>query len=514
MLKLTKTQEKIVQQKNISTFVIAGEGQSGKTSIATLRMLYLLEHACSVGDKVVYVCANKKEKEQVIQLFETYDRLRNVSLFDEELKGEARIKDIDELIEEAADKAHVHLNLEICNNISEDLIVSLLPQVRKAYPRVKWLKPEFVNFIQHEIQWIDACGYVLFEDYRTSARKGVSMKLPKKGSGRQAIWMLKDLASSELKKQGLMTKVQMQRDTLDYLKEDALRERYKHIIIDDVQNLTKVQLECIKAFKAEDLGEVLFVMEKNGGVLPFAWIGAGNSFKTIGYNMTGRVKHLVKRKKIAPPKKRVQVEITPLELFMKELEQSASKCKQEKANPSCEVEVQGVDTSHKLSKLPWYVETYQYINKITGVETIFQRDSSAGETYIDEQKQDDVEALTIYSEIAAGMPIELIDEVSGKFELPSVFLNHKKNTYMLHVQGDSMIGAGISDGDYVVIQAGNVNNHEIAAVYFNGATTLKRIVQEEEHILLVSENPKYDPIIIEDGDFRVMGKLIGVIKTL
>ena len=112
------------------------------------------------------------------------------------------------------------------------------------------------------------------------------------------------------------------------------------------------------------------------------------------------------------------------------------------------------------------------------------------------------------------MPIELVDEISGKFMLPSELLHHKRNSYILHVQGDSMIGVGIDDGDYVVIQAGNVNDHEIAAIYYNGATTLKRIVQEEERILLVSENPKYRPIVIEEGEFRVMGKLIGVIKPM
>lgn len=164
--------------------------------------------------------------------------------------------------------------------------------------------------------------------------------------------------------------------------------------------------------------------------------------------------------------------------------------------------------------LPWYVETYKYINKVTGIETIFQKDSSAGETYIDEVKQEDVDVLPIYSDIAAGLPIEIVDEVSGTFELPGELVLHKKNTYVLHVQGDSMTGVDISDGDYVVIQAGTVNNNEIAAVYYNGATTLKRIVQEKEQILLCSENPKYSPIIIEEGDFRVMGKLVGVIKAL
>ncbi len=498
MIKLSKMQEKIVQQKNMGTFTITGEVHSGKTSVAILRMLYLLEHGCKTGEKVLYLCFNKKAKEDVVQQFYEQYSLQNISLFDEESKGEVLIKDIDALLEEAANKAHVHLNLELCDEMPETIIKALLPQVRKAYPKVKWLKEDFISFIQHELSWINTCGYITFEDYAVSARKGATIKLPKKGSGRKAIWLLKEMARDALKKQGFMTKDQVQVDTLWYLKEDALRERYKHIIIDDAHQLTKVQLECIKALKCEDIGEVLFLMDKKEEPMPFAWLGKGNTFKTIGFNMTGRVKHLVGRKKATTHKKRVALEQTPLEIFMSELVNKQQEAQQ----------------VPKVSKLPWYVETYCYINKVTGVETIFQRDSSAGETYIDEMKQDEIEELPVYSDIAAGMPIELVDEVNGKFELPSAFLHHKKNTYILHVQGDSMIGANISDGDYVVIQAGNVNNHEIAAVYYNGTTTLKRIVQEKERILLVSENPKYKPIVIEEGDFRVMGKLIGVIKPL
>ena len=500
MLKLSRTQEKIVRQKNVGTFVIKGEKYSGKTSIAIIRMLYLLEHACKAGERILYICMDEASKQKVNQQFSQYYGLQNISLFDEESKGEVIIKSIDYLLQEAANKAHVHLNLEICNEVTEDLLVDLLPQVRKAYPKVKWLREEYLSFMAYEIRWIYACGYTSFEQYAGANRKRATMKLPKKGSGRRAIWFLKELVSSNLKKQGFMMKDQMQMDTLSYLQEDTLREQYRHIIIDDAHKLTKVQLECIKALKSKDHGEILFLMDKSEKNIPFSWLGQGNSFKTIGYNMTGRVKHLVKRKKAHTQyKKKVGVKQTPLELFMQEMNQHVH-------------QEQKMQVAEKT--LPWYVETYRYVNKITGVETIFQRDSSAGETYIDEVKQDEVEALPIYSNIAAGMPIELVDEVNGKFELPSLLLHHKKDTYILHVQGDSMIGVEISDGDYVVIQAGNINNYEIAAVYYNGAVTLKRIVQEKEHILLVSENPEYSPIVIEEGDFRVMGKLIGVIKPI
>ena len=63
-----------------------------------------------------------------------------------------------------------------------------------------------------------------------------------------------------------------------------------------------------------------------------------------------------------------------------------------------------------------------------------------------------------------------------------------------------------------MIQAGSVGPKEIAAVYYQGAITLKSIVKEKGQVLLKSANPKYAPIQIEDEDFRVMGRLIGVLK--
>ena len=516
MLKLSKTQEKIAKQKRVGTSVIKGEVHSGKTSVAVLRMFYLLDHACKAGERVLFVCSNEPAKGNIIDQLKKYHRLENISLFEDEPKGEAVIKSIDDLMEKAADKADVHLNLEICPQIPQQLILELLPKMRKLYPKVRWLKKEQLDFILHELTWINACGYDRFEEYRKAARKGAAIKLPKNGNGRKAIWQLKEQVNEKLRRQGKMTKDQMNLDTLSYLKEDTLRERYRHVIIDDAGELTKVQLECIRLLKSEELGEVLFLMDKNPSHHAFAWLGKGASFKTIGYNMTGHVKHLVKRKVKLQTKKEKAKELTPLEQFMCEQEERHLKQNAlEKAVQRSETMIEPeVTYKVKESKLPWYVETYRYINKITGMETVFQRDSSAGETYIDEVKQENVEKLPIYTDIAAGMPIELVDEVSGQFDLPADFLHHRKNTYILHVQGDSMVGANISDGDYVVIQAGNVNNHEIAAVYYNGATTLKHIVQEEDHILLVSENPKYKPIVIEDGDFRVMGKLIGVIKPI
>ena len=226
--------------------------------------------------------------------------------------------------------------------------------------------------------------------------------------------------------------------------------------------------------------------------------------------MTGRIKRLSQIKSRVEKKvvKKMTTELTPLEIFM----QNQFELDRENIEEQTSRESHMPEEKKKVQ--PWYIATYKYINKLTGVETVFEQDTSAGENYIDEVKQEDVQSLPIYSDIAAGMPIEVVEDSCGTFHIPGELLGHKKNTYMLHVQGDSMIGAGIEDGDYVVIQSGSVSDREIAAVYYNGAITLKRIVQEEDCILLVSENPKYRPIRIEDGEFRAMGKLIGVLKNL
>lgn len=163
------------------------------------------------------------------------------------------------------------------------------------------------------------------------------------------------------------------------------------------------------------------------------------------------------------------------------------------------------------------VESFKFIDQITRKETVFQMDRSAQELLIEEEtlNNEDIERVKIYSDIAAGVPIEIVDEIRGNFPVPKQILRDKQDLYMLQVKGDSMIGAGIDSGDYVVMQnAQTIQPHEIAAVYYNGSTTLKKVMQMGDTVLLISENPAYEPIQISQGDFGIMGRLVGVIKTL
>ena len=151
----------------------------------------------------------------------------------------------------------------------------------------------------------------------------------------------------------------------------------------------------------------------------------------------------------------------------------------------------------------------------TGQVQVFERDKSAMEVIVDNQvvEQDELVTLKVYSDIAAGLPIEINDDIKGNFALPQAYLRGKKDTFMLQVRGDSMIGAGIDNGDLVIIQkVDSVDNHQIAAIEYNGGTTLKRLMKMGDSVLLISENPDYEPINISEGELRVVGRLIDVVK--
>lgn len=111
--------------------------------------------------------------------------------------------------------------------------------------------------------------------------------------------------------------------------------------------------------------------------------------------------------------------------------------------------------------------------------------------------------------IACGEPIMTEENFDGYDDVP-VFI---KCNFTLRCEGDSMINARILDGDIVYIrQQPDVDNGEIAAVYIDGAMTLKRIYKYPNQLVLQPENPKYAPLVYsgqELENIRIIGKVVG-----
>lgn len=111
--------------------------------------------------------------------------------------------------------------------------------------------------------------------------------------------------------------------------------------------------------------------------------------------------------------------------------------------------------------------------------------------------------------IVAGFPIPLNnDELSQDIELLQMLCPHPDSSYLIRVLGDSMIDAGVNDGDILIVDKSNRNpsDKEIAVCELNGEYTAKRVERTEDRCWLVPANPNYPKIEVNDGDrFNVWG---------
>ncbi|MFA8442583.1 transcriptional repressor LexA [Yoonia sp.] len=122
--------------------------------------------------------------------------------------------------------------------------------------------------------------------------------------------------------------------------------------------------------------------------------------------------------------------------------------------------------------------------------------------------------LPMMGRIAAGVPIEAISEASRNVSVPQSMVGAGDH-YALEVKGDSMIEAGINDGDVVVIRETTVaDNGDIVVALVEGhEATLKRFRRNGTAIALEAANPAYETRVFRDDQVKVQGRLVGLIRT-
>ena len=123
--------------------------------------------------------------------------------------------------------------------------------------------------------------------------------------------------------------------------------------------------------------------------------------------------------------------------------------------------------------------------------------------------------LPVMGRIAAGVPIEAISEVSHHIAVPGTMLNGREHHYALEVTGDSMIDAGINDGDIVVIREQDTadNGDIIVALVEGHEATLKRYRRKGRMIALEAANPVYETRVLPEDSVKVQGRLVGLIRS-
>lgn len=122
----------------------------------------------------------------------------------------------------------------------------------------------------------------------------------------------------------------------------------------------------------------------------------------------------------------------------------------------------------------------------------------------------DLVNVPIVGMVTAGEPILAEQNVQDYFPLPKDFTSSTE-VFMLRVRGDSMINAGIHDGDMVVVnQETSAYNGDIVVALLGEEATVKRFFKEQQHVRLQPENEKYEPIITTE--VHILGKVVGLVR--
>ncbi len=120
--------------------------------------------------------------------------------------------------------------------------------------------------------------------------------------------------------------------------------------------------------------------------------------------------------------------------------------------------------------------------------------------------------VPVIGKITAGAPILAVENITDTFPIPIDFVGNSES-FMLTVRGESMIEAGILDGDYILVKRQeSANNGEIVVALIEDEATVKTFYKEVDHIRLQPENSTMDPIIVPDC--KILGKVSGVFRKM
>ena len=124
--------------------------------------------------------------------------------------------------------------------------------------------------------------------------------------------------------------------------------------------------------------------------------------------------------------------------------------------------------------------------------------------------------IPVIGRVAAGLPITAIENMEGSLIVDPAFLKKAEDAFALRIRGDSMINAGINDGDLVIVSPNEQSrNGDIVVAMLNDEATVKRFELKDKKIKLIAENNAYLPIEIKsEDDFKIVGKVKGVVRWL
>lgn len=153
----------------------------------------------------------------------------------------------------------------------------------------------------------------------------------------------------------------------------------------------------------------------------------------------------------------------------------------------------------------------RYPHKSRGIEILVSNFNNK------ENNDSNITEVPIIGQVRAGVPVMAYENIDGKIAVDKGIIRDLSNSFALKVKGDSMIKAGILNGDYIIVQQQSVAEQgEIVVAQINDETTVKRYFKDKNKIRLVPENDNMFPIIIDQKkeSVEIIGKVKGVIRRV
>lgn len=470
-MELTKAQDKFIRHKSSGYQVLKGKEGTGKSTASIYKALNLENNYCLYeDDKILFVTSNYSKNTEAYNLYNKENNQEYFySLFSLET-NRVNIMTFEELINTYYN-AYIREKGQVFKIVDKkealEILEALKNEIEKFYKKSKFIEKATFDFLLDEISWIKASNLSL-DEYLSVDRKGRKNRIKKASYTRESIYNIKEMYNNKLYVNSLIDKYDHVLFALEYIKK--YKGIYSHIFLDDIERLTKAEIDFIKAiYKEKSYSSFIFILNSELNNKENSWMIKGRKFNSLGVDVKGK--------------------------------SFSFKLKFE-----------------KKKKVINTIEKFQYINLKNKDVVEFKIDTASNDKEIFDNdntiyNKEELVDLPMFSNIAAGNPIEMNDNIEGTFYLPKYWLERGKDTFILRVKGDSMVDKNICDGDLVVIKKqANANHNDIVAANLDGEATLKTLNLNDDSPKLMPANSLYSPIDLTNRNVSILGVAIGVIK--
>ncbi len=293
-MELNVDQIRIVNSKPNGHVLVKGVAGSGKTTVAVSKIPVLVNHYMNQKDEILFVTYNKTLIEYTQHLMKDMDIQQNL-FFEFDVSKQLKVKTIDSIIMQYA--RSLKPVCELATNVEmKDVMLKAIAKVKRNYAKYELISEKYYTFLSEEIDWLKSCGYIERETYLNIDRIGRMSKgenryrLQKNSPERSAIFDIYLLYEEIMKNEKLVDFKTNALRVLEAFRTGQLKPKtYRHIIVDESQDLTRIQLEIIKHLyrETEENASIMFIADVSQSIYTHSWL-SGQSFKSIGFDMSGK----------------------------------------------------------------------------------------------------------------------------------------------------------------------------------------------------------------------------------